>query len=88
MVLAFLYGLIQGALLGLLFNTLMPGLIGSMVFAVNFFFQGSTAFSGILVLAIANVAFYFLFSAKKANESPALFVTGLAVGAVLLMLSG
>jgi len=87
-VLAFLFGLIQGVLLGLLFNSLMPGLVGSMVFAFNFFFQGSTAFSGVLVLVLANIIFYFLFSSKQARASPAMFVTGLAIGVIFLTLFG
>jgi len=77
MVLAFLYGLIQGFLVSQLVSTLLPGALGSVVFAIDFAFNGSSAFSGIIILLIANAAMYFLLSSKAMKTKPIQFYLGL-----------
>lgn len=85
MVLAFIYGLIQGFLISQLASTLLPGALGSVIFAIDFAFNGSSAFSGIILLLIANAAMYILFSSKAMKTNPIHFYLGLFTGLIFLM---
>ena len=85
---AFIFGIIQGALLAMLLNSLMPGLFGSMFLALGFMLEGASVFSGIILFLVANAAFYFLFSARVMGRNPMQFYGGALVGFALLFFFG
>jgi len=88
MVWAFFFGLIQGALLASLVNSLMPGIFGSTLLAFDFMFNGFAAFGGIILFIVANAIFYMFFSAKAMKRNPMLFYCGALIGFVLLFFLG
>ena len=85
---AFIYGIVQGALLSILLTALMPGIVGSAFFAISVFMNGASAFTGIIIALAANAAFYFLFSAKAMRKNPMHFYGGALVGFALLFFFG
>jgi len=85
MVLAFIYGLIQGFLISHLISALFPGVIGTMLFALDYAFNGNSAFSGIIIVLVANVAMYLLFSSKVIKTKSIHFYLGFFTGLILVL---
>ena len=83
MIKLFLVGLIQGILISLLLSTFNFSFFGWMSAAIGFASNGVGAFSGTILWAIINVAFYFFVSQKSIKRNPTWFIFGLVIGVIL-----
>lgn len=84
MIREFLIGVVQGALIGMLIGAFNVGFFGKIVLVIEKAFFGDLPLLGIIIPALLNILFYYLFSRKSIKENLIVFVLGFVVGIILL----
>ncbi len=80
----FVIGIVQGAFIGMLLGALNIGFFGKIIQAIGTVIFGPQPFLGIIIIALINIGFYYLFSRKAIKANSMVFILGTVVGVILL----
>ena len=84
MIREFFTGFFQGVLIGMLLGAINVGFFGKVVLGIGIAIFGNQPFLGIVLSAVLNIGYYYMFSKKAVKENLIVFIIGLVCGIILL----